>query len=91
MDIEKPLEREFPLLAPEIAKKKIQPKGKKRDPNDDINFRGKIHFQKYLNYCRTVNPVRKFKKLDGAYFLTGSSCRDNQMNYPAAELRGIYN
>ena len=56
MDIEKPLEREFSLFAPEIAEKKIQHKGKNRDPDDDINFRGKIHSKKYLNYCRTVKP-----------------------------------
>jgi hypothetical protein len=54
MNIEKPLEREFFLFAPEIAKKKIQPKGKEKDPNDNISIRGKIHFQKYLNYCCTV-------------------------------------
>jgi len=54
MDIKKPFERELPLFAPEITEKKIQRKGKKRDSDDDINIRGKIHSQKYLNYSRTV-------------------------------------
>ena len=49
MDIEKPFEREFLLLAPEIAEKQVQPKGKKKDSDNDIKLRGKIHSQKYLN------------------------------------------
>jgi len=55
MDIEKPSEREFFLLAPEIAEKQVQAKRKKKDPDDDIKLRGEIHSQKYLNNC---NPVK---------------------------------
>jgi hypothetical protein len=54
MNIKKPFKRESPLFSPEIAEKKIQRKGKNRDPDDDIDFRGKIHSQKYLNYYCTV-------------------------------------
>jgi len=47
------------LFAPEIAEKKIQNKGKDKDPNDNFCIRGKIHSQKYLNYCCTVKLAGK--------------------------------
>ena len=72
MDIEKPLEREFSLFAPEITKKKVHRKGKNRDPDDDVNFRGKIHSQKYLNYCRTVK-------------LQGQSVQGQSVNFTVAK------
>lgn len=59
MDIEEPLEREFILFAPEMTENHVQPKGKNTDQYDDKPRGGKIHSQKYLNYCRTVKLCGK--------------------------------